>query len=357
MQKPDFEAIAKTFSLKTLPDSEIELTGEVPPDAIGAYQDEALTHMAEHVDLPGFRKGKVPKDMVLKRVGETAVLEEATEHFMQEFYPLLLAWHKVDAVGRPEIKITKLAPGNPVGITVLAAVYPLILIPKDWKKIGEGIVAEATLPATDEEVDKTIEDLRQSRRSPGGPSSANPTEDGPPGELPELNDEFAKSLGAFENLDALKAQIKKGIGEEKERGARDARRGKIIDAILEKTKVEVPRVFIESELEKILAQMKDDIARFNIKFEDYLKQINKTEEDLRNEFRQQAKKRAKLQLTLNKIAEEEKVEADATAIEAEMKHAFEHFPQARPDLVRVHIETVLRNEQVLKLLEGEVKTA
>ena len=74
---------------------------------------------------------------------------------------------------------------------------------------------------------------------------------------------------------------------------------------------------------------------------------------MRNDFRKQATKRAKLQLILNKLAEEEKVEADEKAIEEEMKHALEHFPEAKPGLVRIHIETVLRNEKVLKMLEGE----
>ena len=67
----------------------------------------------------------------------------------------------------------------------------------------------------------------------------------------------------------------------------------------------------------------------------------------RNEFRDQARKRAKLQLLLNRMAEDEKVSADEAAVEAEIKHAMEHFPDAKPDLVRVHIETVLRNVQPL----------
>jgi len=170
--------------------------------------------------------------------------------------------------------------------------------------------------------------------------------------VPELTDEFAKSVGAFENLQALKDQIKKGIGEEKTRQARDQRRGKIIDALLEKTTLAVPRIFIESEQDKIVNQMKEDVARFGMTFEDYLKQSGKTEEAIRNEFREQASKRAKLQLTLNKIAQDEKVEADAEAVQGEMAHAFEHFPDANPELVKIHIETVLRNEKILQMLEG-----
>ena len=91
-------------------------------------------------------------------------------------------------------------------------------------------------------------------------------------------------------------------------------------------------------------------------FEDYLKRMNKTEDDIRNEFRDQATKRAKLQLTLNKIAQDEKIEAETEAVDAEMKHALEHFKDANQTLLRIHIETVLRNEKVLQLLEsGERK--
>jgi FKBP-type peptidyl-prolyl cis-trans isomerase (trigger factor) len=337
MQKTELEAIAKNFVRKTLPDSEVEFVGEVPYEAVGAHREEALVHIAEQVEMPGFRKGKVPHNMVLQKVGETGVLEEAAEHFLSEFYPILVEQNKIDAIGRPDIRITKLAPNNPVALTIRTAVYPDTKLGNDWKKLGSQIVLEQALPATEEEVSKTLEEIRQSRKQ---------------GEVvPELTDEFAKSVGAFLTLDALKEQIKKGITEEKERKARETRRGKIIDTLLDKTKVEIPKIFVESELEKILAQMKEDIARFKIPFDAYLKQVNKTEEDLRSDFREQAKKRAKLQLTLNKIAEEEKIEADKEAVEGEIKHALEHFPDAKPDLVRIHIETVLRNEKVLKLLE------
>ena len=317
--------------------------GEVPYSAVEPYRAQALHHIAEHLELPGFRPGKVPADMALKKVGELAVLEEAVELFVKDFYIELIEAHKVEAVGRPDIRVTKLAAGNPVGLTVRATVYPEVILPKNWKQLYEKIPLEPALPASDEEVAKTLEDLRQSRKKD---------------EIaPELSDEFAKSVGAFDNLEHLKTQIHKGIGEEKSRKARDARRGKIIEALLQKSTLSVPRIFIESELEKIMSQMREDIARMGMKFEDYLKHSNKTEDGVRNEFREQARKRAQLQLLLNKIATVEKLEADETAVATEIKHAMEHFPDANPELVKIHIETVLKNELALKLLEGENKKA
>lgn len=350
-----FASIAKDFKLTKLPESEVELAGEVPYEAVREYRDMALTHIAEHIEMPGFRPGKVPPEMALKKIGELAVLEEAVELFVKDFYPELVMAHSVDTVGRPDIRVTKLAEGSPVGLSIRATVYPEIALPKDWRKIADSIVLEASLPATEEEISHTLESLRQSRAKPSALLDA---EGKPlPPTLPELTDEFAKSLGAFETVDALKEQIKKGISEEKARAARDSRRGKIIDALLEKVQVEVPRIFVESELEKILAQMREDVGRMGLKFEDYLKHSGKTEEDIRKDFKDQATKRAKLQLTLNKLAGDEKIEAEASAVELELKHAMEHFPDANPELVKIHIETVLRNEAVLKMLEGEVAGA
>mgnify|MGYP000170863293 CR=1 FL=1 len=342
--------IAKTFVLKTLPESEVELAGEVPFEALAPYREQALRHIAEHLELPGFRPGKVPADMALKKVGELAVLEEAAELLVKDFYPELIAQHTVDAVGRPDIRVTKLAQGNPVGLTIRATVYPEVVLPKAWKKLNETIALETSLPATEEEISKTLEDLRQSRKKDEV--------------VPELSDEFAKSVGAFDSLEHLKTQIQKGITEEKARQARDVRRGKLIEALLAGATLTVPKIFIESELEKIMSQMREDVQRFSaqggsasgrgITFEDYLKSVGKTEEAVRNDFREQARKRAQLQLLLNKIAEEEKLETDETVVASEMKHALQHFPDANPELLKIHIETVLKNELALKLLEGEI---
>ena len=331
---------AQAFVLKKLPESEVELMGEVPFEVLAPYREGALAHIAQHLQMPGFRPGHIPPEVALKKAGELAVLEEQAELFIKDFYPILIKTHTVEAVSRPDIRVTKLAPGNPVGLVVRATVYPEVTLPKGWKGLHEKVALEPSMPASDEEVAQTLENLRQSRKKDDA--------------VPELNDEFAKSVGAFETLEALKEQIKKGIGEEKVRHARDVRRGKLIELLLEQSMLAVPRLFVESELEKIMSQMREDVKRFGMELEEYFKKTNKTEEGVRAEFRDQAAKRAKLQLVLNKIASEEKLDADETAVATEMKHALEHFSEANPELLKIHIETVLKNELALKLLEGEV---
>lgn len=325
------------------------MTGEVPFDAVAAYRDEALTHLSEHLELPGFRKGRVPADIALKKIGALPVLEEAVELFIRDFYPELVVNKKLDVVGRPAVQVIKLAEHNPVGLVIRTAVYPEVQVPGNWKDIASGVVKEEPKEATDEEVSQTLESLRINRKA----AADLPSKGEANTPLPELNDEFAKSLGAFTDLEDLKAQIKKGIGEEKIRTAKEKRRATILDALLEKTQVAIPAVFVESELEKIMAQLKDDISRMGMQFSDYLTRSGKSEDEVRNEFREQAGKRAKLQLLLNKLAETEKIEVDQEAADQEMKHALEHFPDADLERLRIHIETILRNEKTLRMLEGD----
>lgn len=395
------EEIAKTFTQKELPDSEVELVGEIPFESIAPLENKALEHFQAEIELPGFRKGHVPLDMVKKRVGEIAVLEEAVELFMRDFYVTLVDSRSIDAVGRPTISITKLAPGNPVGISIRTAVYPNIELPKKWGELGKSVEVETVPDILDAEVDEALTSIRRARykadaagpvsaaagqqgdaskpdpaasgseadadsdASPSSPAaeesaSAKPADTkidpaAPVAEenLPALDDAFAQSLGDFKDLEDLKAKLRANMKNEKEAQAKDKRRGKIVEELLEKTPVAVPVIFVDSELEKILGQMKEDVSRFGLSFEDYLKQSNKTEEQVRDDFRQQARKRAQLQLILNKIADDEKILADKEAVDHEMQHALQHFPDARPDLLRIHIETVLRNDKVLRLLEGE----
>lgn len=371
--------VAKTFTRKELPDSVVELSGEIPAEVLAPHRQHALEHIAAEIEMPGFRKGHVPADIALKKVGEVGILEEAVEFCMRDLYPLLLDTHNVDAVGRPDIRITKLAPGNPVGITIHATIYPTVTLPKTptggWKNFAGKIETETVSDVLDAEVDEALNKIRAARATVPtsttdslSKTSADEVDSSAAGQqgnaaestssatvLPTLDDAFAQSLGQFADLADLKVKLKENMKQEKEQKAKEARRGKIIDALLEKTTVAVPAIFVDSELEKIIGQMKEDVQRFGLSFDEYLTRMQKTESAVRDEFREQAAKRAKLQLALNKLAEEEKIEADKETADAEMKHAMEHFPDARPELVRVHIETVLRNEKTLQLLEGSDK--
>lgn len=343
--------VAKKFTIEKKPGSEVEISGEIPYEALVEFEKQALKNIAQELEMPGFRKGHVPESMALKQVGELEVLQEAANMYLRELYPAIVEANTLDVVGRPEIHITKLAPQNPVGLHIHTAIYPEFSLPKNWKDVAAKVPAEPANDVTDKDVEEALVSIRRAHAKANSQVPIAPDAEMKEEELPALDDAFAKSLGNFMGVTDLTEKLRANMVEEKGQAARDKRRGKIIDALLEKTEIDVPNLFIESEQEKIIGQMKDDVARFGLTFEGYLSQVGKTEEQLREEFKEQATKRAKLQMVLNKIAAEEKVEADEKDVAEEMKHALEHFPEAKQDLLRVHVETVLRNEKTLQMVE------
>jgi trigger factor len=88
-----------------------------------------------------------------------------------------------------------------------------------------------------------------------------------------------------------------------------------------------------------------------LKLEDYLKHIKKTIEDLKKEWIPDAEKRAKLQIILQKISIEEKLEADKEEVEKETAKLIEYYKGSDPERTRAYVEMQLVNEKVWKFLE------
>merc|ERR1711879_63923 len=88
---------------------------------------------------------------------------------------------------------------------------------------------------------------------------------------PEINDEFVKTWGDFKDVADFKAKIKENIGLEK-------KRNEIIEEIIDKSKVSLPQLLVNSELERMFGQFKSDVERAGLTYENYLKEVKKTEE-------------------------------------------------------------------------------
>ncbi len=133
--------------------------------------------------------------------------------------------------------------------------------------------------------------------------------------LPELNDEFAKSLGDFENLEALNKSIKEGIHEEKENKEKEKLRLLLLEQIREKIKNEIPEVLISKELEYVLEELKHKVEDIGLEFSQYLAQIKKTEEQIREELRDEAKKRVLNALILREIIKRENIKVSSEELQ------------------------------------------
>jgi FKBP-type peptidyl-prolyl cis-trans isomerase (trigger factor) len=328
-------------TITKLPNAEVEITGELPVADFAVYRPAALAALNEGVKIDGFRAGNIPEKVLLDHVGEERVLIEMAELAIQEWYPKMIEEHKLDAIGRPEISLTKLAKNNPLGFKIKTAVHPEITLPEVKpiaKKINEKPADEITI--TDKDVEDVLTELRKSRTEKDQPE-------------PELTDTFAQSLGNFSGVDDLKTKIRANLKLEKEAKNKDKRRLEIVEAISQETKVELPTILIESELDKMVAEMKGQIEGMGLKFEEYLKHLKKEEKDLRADWRADAERRVKTALVLAKIAEVEKIGAPDEEVEKEVKHLKEHYKDAPEDRLRQYVANVLINEYVFRFLEEQ----
>ncbi len=177
-------------------------------------------------------------------------------------------------------------------------------------------------------------------------------------ELPKINDEFAKELGAFDTLVALKQSMKKGITQEKQSAEKQRKRGEILDKISEKVKVDLPDTLIDYEKQRLMDDLKYKINQnMKISFEQYLASVKQTEENLKQTFEKEAEKRLKGFLILREIGSKENIEVQEQEVEEEFKKSIKNY--SKEQLSKIDIEQlkeytrgVIYNEKVLEKLEN-----
>ena len=353
--------------IESVPGSEIEITGEIPVEIVESHRDTAIKALSNELELPGFRKGNVPEDVAVKHIGEEALLKEIAERAIGDSYANIVKDEKLEVVGRPQVTITKLAPSNPIGFKIRSAVYPKIELP-DYKDIAKetrkNFSDKEDVTVTDEDIEGELKRLQQMM----APASAEATAENPSSEKeegqngdeekeapepPEINDDFAKSLGGFESLEDLKTKMKEQMLQDKKYKQIEKERLELAEAVIDKTKVETPKIFIEGELDQMVASFTDRVKKAGMEIDAYLEQAEKTIEDLRKEWYTDAEKRAKLQLIFNEIANKEQITPDKEKLEREIEHIKEHYPEAEEESVRIYVTSQMNNEKVFELLEGK----
>lgn len=355
------------IKITQLENSEIEIEGEIPVSVIPAYRTKALKKIGENANIDGFRKGHIPEKVLIEKVGEDSLMGEVAEIALADMYPTLVQDKNLSVIGAPQVTITKLAQGNPIGFKIKSAVVPEFILP-NYIETAQEIMKEldnskSDLEVTDADVDMVLTEVRrgkarfkkaQSNTTEDGVSELNKEDKISEGEeenLPELDNAFISTLGDFKTVEDFKIRVREDLAKEKVQKAKEKKRITLSERLIKETDIKLPNILISSELDKMVAQMKDDVTRMNMKFEDYLVHVKKSEDDLRDEWKEQAEKRAALQLIINKIAQKEKIVAEEEAVNHEVKHILEHHKGANPDNVRIYVETQLINEAVFKLLE------
>jgi len=277
------------IEIRLLPNSEVEIIGEISAEIFMSGWSNAIKEFSEKVEMDGFRKGKIPEDILIKNIGRGAVLEKMAVIALEKEYPKIINEHKIRAIGRPEITLTKLAENNPLGFKVTTSVLPEITLP-DYKGIAKKIMAKKE-------------------------------------EVSEEN----------------KAQEKERI------------RMEILEKATEEIKQDMPKFLVEEEKDKMAEEIKRNIAQTGLKWDDYLKHIKKTEEELKNDWEKDAVKRVKYGLILDQMTEQEKIEIPAEELEKEAAAMMEYHKNLGQNLdkerVKNYLTGIMRNEKLFQMLE------
>ena len=348
----------ENLKITKLDKSQIEITASIPASFWGKNRQKALKNINETVTIDGFRKGMVPENILISKVGEQVINEEMAEIALSKVYIEIVIDNKIDAIGKPQVQITKLASGNPLEFKAITAVMPEVKLP-DYKKIAKDIVTKESkneVKVEEKDIDEAILKIRKSRASHEGHDHEKMTpeehEKAIMDSLPEFNDEFVRTLGDFKDISDFKEKVREMIGQNKQDEAKEKLRIKISDAISDKTEVDIPEVMIQSEIDRTQAQFESDIERMGVKLEDYLKHAKKSLQEIRKDWEPHAFKKAKLQIILNAIASAEKIRPDQKEIDDEVNHIVEHYKDADRERAAIYAETVLTNEKVFAMLEG-----
>ena len=143
-------------AVEKLSPTRVKLSIDVPFAELAPHIDGAYKSLSEKINIPGFRKGKVPAAMIDQRVGRAAVLDEAINSALPTFYSQAAKDNDVLVIGRPNVEITELVDNEKFSFTVEVDIRPDIKLPN----FSEIKIEVDDVKVTDADVDEQGESLR-----------------------------------------------------------------------------------------------------------------------------------------------------------------------------------------------------
>jgi trigger factor len=143
-------------SVEVLSPTRVRLDVEVTYAELESHIANAYKRVSASVNIPGFRKGKIPAAMIDQRVGRGAVIDEAINTALPEFYGQAAREHSVAVIGRPEVDVKEFVDNDKLVFTVEVDIRPEVQLP-DFSKIT---IEVDDVKVADADVDEQIESLR-----------------------------------------------------------------------------------------------------------------------------------------------------------------------------------------------------
>ena len=376
--------------LEELEANRVRLTVEVPAHDVDHAFEHALNDLSQSVRLPGFRKGKAPKGLVMQRIGRDAVIEEALEHHLSGWYRRAVAVSGIDPIDRPTIDWqdepvegevfsfqaeVEVKPKPEVrSYKGMSGVRPPVEVPREavdqelerlrltvaelnpverGAKDGDFVVIDFTGSIDDEPFEggsgtdygielgsgRLISDLEQGLEG----MKAGDEKDVPvafpadyPAEhlagqaasfhvvmkdvkerlLPDLDDEFAKSVSEFDTLKELEEDITGRFSEALQEESDRVFRSSVLDDLAKQLSTELPEALVRGRMADMTRSMIESLASRGMEMSDYLRLTGQSAEQVVEALRPQAEDAVRKDLVLEAVADAEKIEITDEMVEA-----------------------------------------
>lgn len=388
----------------------VKVRVEVPADKVEASYQAMLKDLARRVRVPGFRPGKAPLKVVEARLGRKELLEDLKERLVEETYPEAVRELGLMPVAARVVE-EELKEGE--GFRYVAEVenYPEVRLP-DWRSFSLEVPSPEV---TEEMVEKALEELRHryaelvpvDREAGEGDHVFVRTEEGAEFpidlakalphvreallgkragevvmvpvlnekgekvrevrtevlevktlELPELDEEFAKTLEA-ESLEDLRAKVRQSLEKQAQRAYEEARERAFLEKLAEGLEAEIPPSMVEAEERHLLEHLAEDLYQQGVTLEAYLKALEEKGEleKFKEELRQEALKRVRRSLAKEKLAEELKPQLTEEEWQAYLQAVARSYGLSLPELRRKFGEQGLARLRAAYLQDKAVREA
>lgn len=418
------ESMTATFEKKGPVTGQIEFT--IERATIEEGLDRAFKKIRGRLNVPGFRKGKVPRKLFNKMYGEEALYEDALNDLLPRAYQKALAEledEDFELVGEPSIDIKSMEKDADWEIIAEVPLKPEVTL-GDYKNIE---VTKQDRTVTDEDVADELESRRQrvvelalkddaaeegdtvvidfegykdGEKFDGGSAENHSLELGSgqfiPGfedqligaksgdekdvevtfpeeygaeelagqdvvfkvvvhevkekRVPELDDEFAKDVDdEVETLDELKDKIRQQLEKSKDQAAAEATDDEAIQKAVENAEVpEIPEAMIDEEVDRQFNLFINNLQQQGISKDQYMSMIGTSEQELRDQFRNEADFNVKTNLVLEAIAKAENIDVTTEDIDAEIKDLAEQYGMEEDRVRGILSEDLLKHDISLK---------
>lgn len=372
-----------TKNIVKLQKSLVEVTVTVPWSDVAPKWGETLQRLSADIELPGFRKGQAPANMVQQSLGNK-LQDEALKVICPQALIEALQGSNIVPIDYPKYQLISLTPNQQLIFKATITERPNVQI-GNYKSISAQ--RPVVKQVTDDDVNKLVDDLYKRWKAKNPVNSPQPTASSQNSEAPNQNglgqatgsinfnqsqvtspapqvlsdtpdDNFARAVGA-QSLEDLKTKIKADLENEAKYNNELDFEELILQEVEKMTTVDVPEILIGDELNRMLVSLQRRVADMGLLLEDYLKGQGKTLEGIKNEWRAQAEKNVRMELGLAEIARAEKVEITDTELQTEIDKIQDgklkaQFESQEP---RLHLKHSLRQIRTLDLLKGLVKSA